>query len=92
MNATSGHPGQGKDSTTLLKGDAMNAVNEDGADATRREELEDIRQDPYWTLLSYFQECGGMMDASHFSAMAVDGESLVMYDRNNLQCDTALGA
>lgn len=31
-----------------------------------------------------------MMDAGRFSAMAVDGKDLVMYDQNNFQRNTAL--
>lgn len=33
-----------------------------------------------------------MIDVGHFSTMDVNGKSLVMYDRNSFQRETALGA
>lgn len=60
--------------------------------AKRREVAKDIGPDPRWKLLEYCQECGGIMEAGRIITMAKDGENVVMYDRNNFQRNTTLGA
>lgn len=71
---------------------AFNSLRGDAIGATRQKEAEGAGPNPGWTLLGYRQECGGMVDVGRFSAAAVDGKKLPMYDRNNFQRDTAIGA
>lgn len=78
--------------TASSKNEATIAVRGDTVGATRREEEENVGLPPRRTLLEYCRECEEMINVGRFSAMAVDGKNLVMYDRNNLQRDTALGA
>lgn len=42
------------------------------------------------TPAKYCRKSGGMMDVARFSAMAGVGDSLVVYDQNSFQRDTAL--
>lgn len=54
--------------------------------------MDDLGPDPRWTLARYYRECEGRMDVGRSSAIAVDGDNLFMYDRNNFQHDAALDA
>lgn len=47
---------------------------------------------PNWMLEEYCCECAGMMDTKRLDAVVVDGRDPVIYDRNRLERDTAIGA
>lgn len=53
---------------------------------------EDFGFKPRLSLSEYRFECGELICVGRFGAMEVDVENFVMYDRNNSQRDTALGA
>lgn len=45
-----------------------------------------------WTLNENCRECADLRDVNRFVAIAVEGENLVMYDRNYFEHDSALRA
>lgn len=45
-----------------------------------------------WTMDDYRRECADFMDVKRFSALAVVGKSLEIYDRSSFERNTALGA
>lgn len=66
--------------------------------ATAREEMsaEDAQMDlgflSNWTLDEYRCECAGMMDATRFVSMTIDGRNQVVYNQNFFELDAALRA
>lgn len=57
-----------------------------------RKEADVSSSEPRLTVAEYCRDCGVRSDVRCFVAMDVDGDSLVMYDKNSFQRDTSLRA
>lgn len=76
----------------MLDEDVGNAGRAKEVGTVRREVEVETGPDSRWTLSEYCRESGRMVDAGRFSAMAVVGENLLVYNRNSFQRDTVVGA
>lgn len=55
-------------------------------------DLKEVVQDPRWYVEEYMERFRDSLNCRRFKAMAVDGSSLFIYDRNRIKHDTCVGA
>lgn len=87
-----GQAGQDEESTTPFVGGVTNAEGEEAVVSTHREEVDNFGPHPRWTLAKYPRDFRKVMDIGRFGATAATDDNLVMYDLNNFQCGTTIGA